>query len=44
MIPNIIIRKADKQTGRITKSLYFRTLSMPCLNYYYYYELFYKKK
>ena len=42
MTPKIITRKADKRTGTINKSIYFRTLSMPCLNYYY--ELFYKSK
>jgi len=40
MTPVILTRKPDKRTGEIYKSLYFRTLSMPCLNYYY--ELFYK--
>ena len=42
MTPVVVIRKADKRIGTITKSLYFRTLSMPCLNYYY--ELFYRNK
>jgi hypothetical protein len=37
--PRILERKADKRTGKIYKSLYFTTLRMSCLNYYY--ELFY---
>jgi hypothetical protein len=39
MEPALLIRD-NKKTGLVTKSLYFRTLSMPCLNYYY--DLFYK--
>ncbi len=39
MEPTILTRN-NKKRGIITQSLYFRTLSMPCLNYYY--ELFYK--
>lgn len=41
MSPTILTRK-DKRSGFITQSLYFRTLAMPCLNYYY--DLFYKEK
>ena len=41
MAPTILTRK-DKRTGTTTQSLYFRTLSMYCLNYYY--DLFYKDK
>lgn len=39
MEPTLLTRK-NKKRGVITQSLYFRTLAMPCLNYYY--ELFYK--
>ena len=39
MEPTILTRN-NKKRGTITQSLYFRTLAMPCLNYYY--ELFYK--
>jgi len=39
MEPTILTRN-NKKRGIITQSLYFRTLAMPCLNYYY--ELFYK--
>ena len=41
MEPTILTRN-NKKTGIITQSLYFRTLAMPCLNFYY--ELFYKDK
>ncbi len=41
MEPTILTRN-NKKTGLITKSLYFRTLAMPCLNYYY--ELFHPDK
>jgi len=41
MTPVILTRK-DKRSDSVTKSLYFRTLAMPCLNYYY--NLFYKEK
>lgn len=41
MVPTILSRK-DKRNGTITQSLYFRTLAMPCLNFYY--ELFYVNK
>lgn len=41
MEPTILTRN-DKKRGLITQSLYFRTLAMPCLNYYY--DLFYKDK
>lgn len=37
-----ILTKNDKRNGVITQFLYFRTLSMPCLNYYH--DLFYKEK
>ena len=39
MEPTLLTRE-NKKRGIITQSLYFRTLAMPCLNYYY--ELFYK--
>lgn len=39
MEPTILTR-TNKKRGVITQSLYFRTLAMPCLNYYH--ELFYK--
>ena len=39
MEPTILTR-TNKKRGNITQSLYFRTLAMPCLNYYH--ELFYK--
>ena len=39
MEPTLLTR-TNKKRGVITQSLYFRTLAMPCLNYYY--ELFYK--
>jgi hypothetical protein len=35
----IIERKPDKRTGKIYKSISFKTLNMPCLNFYF--ELFY---
>ena len=41
MKPQILTRN-DKKRGITTKSLYFRTLAMPCLNYYH--ELFYPDK
>lgn len=41
MEPTILTRN-NRKTGLITQSLYFRTLAMPCLNYYY--EIFYKDK
>jgi hypothetical protein len=41
MTPVVLTRKADVRTGTISKSIYFRTLAMPCLNYYY--DLFYNK-
>ena len=41
MNPNISTRK-DKRNNSITQSMYFKTLSMPCLNYYY--DIFYKEK
>ena len=40
--PSIVTRKADKRTGKITQSLRFFTMAMPCLNYYH--DLFYKNK
>jgi hypothetical protein len=39
MEPTILTRN-NKKSGIVTKSLYFRTLAMSCLNYYH--ELFYK--
>jgi hypothetical protein len=39
MKPTLLTRN-NKKRGIVTKSLYFRTLAMPCLNYYH--ELFYK--
>ena len=36
------IKKRKPKKGIITQSLYFRTLGMPCLNYYH--DLFYKNK
>lgn len=41
MSPTLLTRK-DKRNGSVTQSIYFRTLSMPCLNYYH--DLFYKDK
>ena len=41
MSPITLTRK-NKRSGTITQSLYFRTLAMPCLNYYY--DLFYKER
>lgn len=41
MSPTILTRK-DKRSGSVTQSMYFRTLSMPCLNYYH--EIFYNNK
>jgi hypothetical protein len=42
MEPTILTRN-NKKRGLITRSIYFRTLAIPCLNYYYY-EIFYKDK
>ena len=41
MTPTVLTRK-DKRNDLITQSIYFRTLAMPCLNYYS--DLFYKNK
>lgn len=41
MSPTILTRK-DKHSNLTTQSLYFRTLSMSCLNDYY--DLFYKER
>ena len=41
MEPTILTRN-NKKTDTITQSLYFRTLAMPCLNYFY--AIFYKDK
>ena len=41
MVPGILTRK-DRRTGLSTQSIYFSTMSMPCLNYYH--DLFYKNK
>lgn len=38
--PKIVIRSPDKRTGKVYKSLTFKTLNLPCLNYYH--NLFYK--
>jgi hypothetical protein len=38
MDPVITSRKEDKRTGKIYQNINFRTLSMPCLNFYH--ELF----
>lgn len=40
MSPTVLTR-TDKRNGSVTKSIYFKTLSMSCLNYYY--DLFYNK-
>jgi hypothetical protein len=40
MEPTLLTRK-NKKSGIVTKSLYFRTLAMSCLNYYH--GLFYKE-
>ena len=37
-----LLKRENRKKGIITQSLYFRTLGMPCLNYYH--DLFYKKK
>jgi len=42
MNPVILTRKPDKRTGKIYKFLYFRTLTLPCLNEYH--NMFYKNK
>jgi hypothetical protein len=42
MNPVILTRKPYKRTGKIYKSLYFRTLTLPCLNEYH--NMFYKNK
>lgn len=42
MNPVILTRKPDIRIGKIYKSIYFRTLSLPCLNEYY--NIFYKNK
>ena len=41
MSPGILTRR-DKRTGLNTQTMYFWTMSMPCLNYYF--DLFYKDK
>lgn len=38
----VTLTRKDKRSDTITQSLYFRTLAMPCLNYYY--DLFYKER
>lgn len=40
--PKIVIIKSDIRTGKIYKSIAFKTFNMPCLNSYY--DLFYKGK
>ena len=37
-----LLKRENRKKGIITQSLYFRTLGMPCLNYYH--DLFYKNK
>lgn len=39
--PKVYIRKPDKRTNKIYSSMQFKTLALPCLNYYY--DLFYKE-
>ena len=39
--PKVYIRKPDKRTNEIYSSMQFKTLALPCLNYYY--DLFYKE-
>ncbi|GAA5137723.1 hypothetical protein GCM10023339_78170 [Alloalcanivorax gelatiniphagus] len=39
MEPSIVSRKADSRTGKVYKSILFKTLSFPCLNFYH--DLFY---
>jgi hypothetical protein len=34
MEPTINVRKADRRTGKVYKSMYIRTLRFPCLNKY----------
>lgn len=38
----ILQTRTDKRNDSVTKSLRFKTLTMPCLNYYH--DLFYKDK
>jgi hypothetical protein len=40
--PSVITRKPDKRTGKVTQSLRFTTMAMPCLNKYH--DLFYKDR
>lgn len=42
MKPTIIARKPDPRTGKVYKSMYFRTLSFTCLNIFH--DFFYKNK
>jgi len=42
MEPVISVRKPDQRTGKVYKSMYFRTLNFSCLNKYH--DLFYKNK
>lgn len=39
--PKVYIRKPDKRTNKIYSSMQFKTLALPCLNYYY--DLFYEE-
>lgn len=39
--PKVYIRKPDKRTNKIYLSIQFKTLALPCLNYYH--DLFYKE-
>lgn len=40
--PKVYIRKPDPRTGKIYSSIQFKTLALPCLNYYR--DLFYNEK
>jgi LAGLIDADG DNA endonuclease family len=42
MNPIILTRTPDQRTGKIYKSIYFRTLTLPYLNEYH--DMFYKNK
>ena len=41
MVPKVLTR-TNKISNKVTQSIYFWTLTLPCLNYYH--ELFYNKK
>ena len=40
--PKIFIRKKDIRTNKVYSHIQYKTLNLPCLNYYY--DLFYKNK